>query len=118
MQAHSPATGKTVDRILQLTGLEPEAENECLRARHSVVRTGVMQRHVGVRHALAVASRFGGGDFGLCSNQRRVAFNDECRRADCCLGHILRHLRNPPARWLGKLPAILVQTAVDQTEER
>jgi hypothetical protein len=54
--------------------LEAEAEDQRLRARLRVVGAGVVQRHVGVRHAFAVVAGLGGGDLGLRRRQQR------CRR--------------------------------------
>jgi hypothetical protein len=70
LQAHAPAAGEAVDRVVELGRLEAETEDQRLRARLGVVRAGVVQRHVGVRHALAVVGRFGGLHFGLRRHQR------------------------------------------------
>ncbi len=55
LQAHAPASRKTVDRVLQLTGLEAQPQDQGLGARRGVVRTGILQ--VGVQPwAMAIPS--------------------------------------------------------------
>jgi hypothetical protein len=77
LQAHPPAAGEAVDRIVQFGGLETEAEDQRLGARLRIVRAGVVQGHVGVGQAFAVAVGFGQAHFRLGGEQRAVAFDHE-----------------------------------------
>ena len=117
LQAHAPAAGKAVDRLIQFAHLEAQPEDQRLRARLRVVRAGVVQRHVGVRHALAVVAFFGSGDLGLRRSELRVAGDDEIGRRLAGLRHVLRHLRHAPLRRDGKVALVLVQGAVQQRKQ-
>jgi len=117
LQTHAPAAGKAVDRLIQLAHLEAQAEDQRLRARLRVVGAGVVQRHVGVRHALAIVAFLGSGDLGLRRRQQSVAVDDEVGRGLARLRHVLRHLRHAPLRRHGKVALVFVQGAVDEREQ-
>ena len=118
LQAHTPAAGETVHRLAQFGDLEAETEDQRLGARFSIVGTGVVQGHVGVRHAHAVITGFGFIDLGLRGQQRGVALDDELGRTLLGFRHILRHLRHAPLRRDRVVAAIFMQRAVEQCEER
>jgi hypothetical protein len=117
LQPHAPAAGEAVDRPVELAHLETQAEDQRLRARLRVVRAGVVQRHVRVRHALAVVARLGRGDLGLRRGERGVAGDDEVGRGFARLRHVLRDLRHAPLRRHGKVAFVLVQGAVQEREQ-
>ena len=98
LQAHAPAAGEAVDRVVQFGDLEAEAEDQRLRARFGVVLAGVVERHVGFGHAHAVVAGFGVMHFVAGREQRGVAVDDEVGRALLGFRHVLRHLAHPPLR--------------------
>ncbi|OIQ74318.1 hypothetical protein GALL_440340 [mine drainage metagenome] len=117
-QPHAPAAGETVDRVGQFSGFEAQPQNQRLGARRCVVGTGILQRHVGVRHAVIVVGGLGGADFLLCRQQGDVAINDEIGGRLIRLRHVLRHLAHAPVRRNEVFAAVLVQVAVEQGEQR
>ncbi len=103
--------------LAEFGNLETEAEDQRLGAGFGIVGAGVVQFHVGVRHAHAVVGRFGCGHFGLRGEQRGVALDDEVGRALLGLRHVLRHLRHAPLRRDRVVAGVFVQRAVEQAEQ-
>ena len=118
LQTHAPAAGKTVYRPGEFGRLETEAENQRLRPRFGVNRPGVVQSHVGVGQTLAVVGTFGGMNFLLRGQQRRIAFDDEGRGALAGFRQFLRDLRQPPGRRHEEFAAVFVQATGDQGKQR
>ena len=93
LQAHAPAAGEAVDRVVQLGGFEAQAQNQRLRAGRGVVRAAVGQRGVGVGHAVVVVGGLGGGAFFLRGQQGDVAVDHKLGGALLGFRHVLRDLR-------------------------
>jgi hypothetical protein len=110
--------GKAVHRVAQFGRPETETEDEGLGARLRIVRAGVVQRHVGVGHALAVFAGFRRQHFLLCGQQRGVAFDDEVGRGLVGFRHVLRDLCHAPLRRPAEIAAVFMQRAVEQREQR
>ena len=117
LQAHSPAAGEAVDRIVQFAALEAQAEDQCLRACLGVVCAGVVQGHIGVRQVFAIAVAFSQLHFLLGSEQGRVAFDHEVGRAASARRHLLHDLRQAPLCWARELTGVFVQAAIEQGEQ-
>ena len=118
LQTHAPAAGEAIDRIVQLGGLEAETENQRLSPRLRVMCAGVVQRHVGMRHAFAVVAGFGRVHLALRGKQGSIAFNHEIGRRLRGFRHLLRHLRHTPLRRHAEVAGIFMQVAVDQGKQR
>ena len=112
LQAHTPATGKTIHRLIEFAGSEPQAQNECLSPRLCIMGSYIIEQRVGVAHALAIITGFGCRHFGFSSHQSGVAFNDEARGAFVGLGHVLCHLGHLPLGGDIEIAAVLVQGAI------
>ena len=65
LQPHAPAAGEAVDRLAKLRSTEAKAQDQRLGTCGGIMCAGVVQGHVGVRHAHAVVTSLGGGYFGL-----------------------------------------------------
>ena len=117
LQAHAPATRKTVDRVVQLVHAKAQTQYQGLRAGGRVVGAGVVQRHVGVGHALTVVALFRSGHFLLGSEQGHVTFDHELGCGHVGLGHVLRHLGHAPLRRHVKVALVFVQRLVQQAEQ-
>ena len=78
---------------------------------------GVLQFHVGVRHAVVVVGRLGGAHFQLRGQQSSVALDHEVGGALFGLRHVLRYLAHAPLRWHVVLAAIFMQRAIEQGKE-
>ncbi len=117
LQSHAPAAGETVDRLTKLRGTEAKAQDQRLGTCGGIVCTGVVQGHVGVRHAHAVVAGLGGGYLGLCGQQRCVTLDYEVGRALLGLRHLLRDLAHFPCSGNRELAAVFVQRAVEKAEE-
>ena len=98
LQAHAPAAGEAVDRILHLRDLEAQAHQQRLGARARVEAADLADLHVGLGHRVAVLGQFGGRELGLRLHQREVALEHEVGRRQVGLGHVLGHFAQAPAR--------------------
>ena len=78
----------------------------------------VIQCHIGVAHAIAIATGFGRSDFYSCITQNRIAFDYKFSRALIRLRHVLRHLTHTPLRRDMAFACIFLQTAVQKPKER
>ena len=118
LQAHAPAAGEAVDRVLELGGFEAQAQDQSLRPRRGVVLARVVQRHISVAHAVAIVGGFGGCHFGTRVEQHRVALHHKVRGALVGLGHVLRHLAHTPLRGDVVLARVFVQATIKQGKQR
>ena len=125
LQAHAPAARKAVDRPVELMGLEAQALNERLRARHGVVLARIGQVGVRVRqfHADVGIVRIGfvggldGGQGVAHFDQPRIAADHEIGGGLIGLGHVLRDLRHAPLLGHIEVAAVFVQRAVEEREQ-
>ena len=117
LQPHAPAAGEAVDRLAKLRSTEAKAQDQRLGTCGGIMCAGVVQGHVGVRHAHAVVASLGGGYFGLRGQQHRVTLDDEVRRALLGLRHLLRDLAHLPRGRNRDLAAVFVQRAVEKAKE-
>ena len=118
LQAHAPAAGEAVDRVVQFGNLEAEAEDQRLGARFGVVFAGVVERHVGFGHAHAVVAGFGVMYLVAGGEQFGVAIDDEVGGRLLGFRHVLRHLAHLPLLGNRIIAAILMQRTVEQREQR
>ncbi|CAM2156142.1 conserved hypothetical protein [Paraburkholderia tropica] len=118
LESHAPAAGEAVDRLIELRGREAQTQDQRLCACGRIVCAGVVQGHVGVRHAHAVVAGLGCGDFSLGRQKGRVALDHEVGCALFGLRHVLRDLTHPPCSGNREFAAVFVQRAVEQAEER
>jgi len=118
LQAHAPAAGKAVDRVVQLGNLEAETEDQRLGARFGVMLAGIVERHVGFGHAHTVVAGFGVMHFVAGGEQFGIAVDDEVGRALLGFRHVLGNLAHLPLPGNRIIPAILMQRAVEQREQR
>jgi hypothetical protein len=96
---------------------EAKAQDQRLGTCGGIVRTGVVQVHVGVRHAHTIVTGLSGGYFGLRGQQHGVTLHYEVGRALLGLRHLLRDLAHLPRSGNRELAAIFVQRAVEKAEE-
>jgi hypothetical protein len=119
LQAHPPAAGEAVDRMIQFGGLETQAEDQRLRTRLRIVCAGVVQapcRRGASRSPSPLV--FGQAHFLPARRARR------CRRLDHEVGGALRWFPASPAgpapgasrQRSRELAGVLVQAAVEQRE--
>ena len=92
LQAHAPAARKAVDRVVELADFEAQSEDQRLGAGWCVMRAGVIQIHVGVGHAVAVAAGVGRIDLRLRGLQDHIALDDVAGGALLGFGHVLSDL--------------------------
>ncbi len=117
MQPHAPAAGEAVDRVGEFGGFETQAEDQRLRAGWCVVRAGVLQRHVGVGHAVVVVGGLGGGDLLLRGEQGGVAVDHKVGGTLPGFGHVLRHLAHAPLGGDAVFAEVFVQAAVEEGKQ-
>ena len=118
LQAHAPAARKAVDRVVELADFEAQAEDQRLGAGWCVMRAGVIQIHVGVGHAVAVAAGVGRIDLRLRGLQDHIALNDGAGGALLGLWHVLGDLRHAPLGRDIELAAVFMQRAVQHGKQR
>ena len=102
---------------LSCAALKPRPRISAWARAGGIVCTGVVQLHVGVRHAHAIVAGLGGGYFGLRGQQHGVTFDYEVGRALLGLRHVLRDLAHLPCSGNRELAAVFVQRAVEKAEE-
>ncbi len=117
LQSHAPAAGETVDRLAKLRSTEAKAQDQRLGTCGGIMCTGVVQGHVGVRHAHAIVAGLSGGYFGLRGQQYGVTLDYEVGRTLLGLRHLLRDLAHLPCSGNRELAAVFVQRAVEKAEE-
>jgi hypothetical protein len=87
----------------------------------SIEGAGLVERHVGVGHGLAVAFAvvhgFGGGQFALRGHQGQVAGEHVVGGAVVGFGHVLRHLAHTPARRDLDIALVGLQLVREQRKE-
>ena len=76
----------------------------------------VVQRHIGVGHAVTVVGGLRGFDLVTRGIEHRVAFNHEVGGALVGLRHVLGHLAHAPVGGDVVLARVLVQIAIEQSE--
>ena len=108
LQAHAPAAGEAVHRVVEFGRLEAQTEDQRLRTGLCVARARIKQRHVGVGHPFAVVGQLRRGDFLLCGQQVGVTFDHELGRALFGFGHVLGHLGQAPLRRHIKVATVFV----------
>lgn len=79
---------------------------------------GVVEGHVGVRHAHPVIAGLRGMHLVAGCHQRRIAVDDEVGCTLIGFRHVLRNLSHPPLARDGKIAAIFMQRAIEQPEQR
>jgi hypothetical protein len=117
LQPHAPAAGETVDRLAKLRSTEAKALDQRLGTRGRIMCTGVVQGHVGVRHAHAIVAGLGGGYFGLRGQHYGITLDYEVGRTLLGLRHLLRDLAHLPCTGNRELAAVFVQRAIEKAEE-
>jgi len=126
LQAHAPAAGKRIHRFVEFVRLEAQAQDQCLRARHGIVLTGIGQVGVrmGQRHAEVGIVRVGfvchldQGQRIAQFDQPGIAAHHEVGSALVGFGHVLCNLRHAPLLGQRKIAAVFVQRAIEQREQR
>ena len=79
---------------------------------------GVLQRHVGVGHAVVVVGGLRRADFLLRGEQGGVALHHEIGGTLAGLRHVLRHLAHAPLRRDVVLAHVFMQVAVEERKQR
>ena len=79
---------------------------------------GVLQRHVGVGHAVVVVGGLRRADFLLGGEQGGIALHHEIGGTLAGLRHVLRHLAHAPLRRDVVLAHVFMQVAVKQRKQR
>ena len=80
--------------------------------------TGIVQGHVGVRHAVIVVCGLSSSHLNAGQIEFSVTFHHKVGRALRRFGHVLRHLTHAPLAWDKEFPCVLVQAAVEQGKQR
>jgi hypothetical protein len=81
------------------------------------MRTGILQRHVRMGHAVVVVGGLGGVDFLLRGEQGGIAVDDKVGGALRGFGHVLSHLSHTPLGRDAVLADIFVQTAIKKGKQ-
>ena len=81
------------------------------------MRAGVVQRHVGVGHALAVVGGFSGRHLQLRGEQGDIAVDHKLGGGLVGLRHVLRHLGDPPLGGHVEVALVFVQGVIEQAEQ-
>ena len=118
LQAHLPAARKTIDRLLQLLGLEAQPQNQGLGAGRGIVRPGILQVGVQLGNVHPVAGFFGFGQALLQGLQAGVASKHKSGGALVGIGQVLGDLGHAPLRRNKELSAIFVQAPGQQGKQR
>ena len=78
---------------------------------------GIVQRGIGVRHAVVVVGRLRVGDFLLGGEQGGIALDHKIGGRLLGFGHVLRHLTHAPLGRNEVFAAIFMQGAVEKGEQ-
>ncbi len=117
LQAHAPATRKTVDRVGEFGGFKTQTKDQGLGPRWCVVRTRILQCHVGMGHAVVVVSGLRSGDFQLGCQQGCVTINHKVSGALVGFGHVLGDLPHAPLCGDVVLASVFVQVAIKKCKQ-